>query len=284
MHTVILRGLAAVLLLLVLAACSPVDLLNATVPEDGYTVREDIAYGDDPRHRLDLYVPDHLDRPAPVVVFFYGGSWRNGDRGDYLFAAEALASRGLVTVVPDYRLYPDVTFPGFLSDGAIAVGWVGDRIAEYGGDPERIFLMGHSAGAYNAAMLALDPRYLAEAGVDRDVIRGMIGLSGPYDFLPLDTRVTRRVFGEAPDLPATQPISFVDDRAPPLLLLTGADDRTVRPRNSRSLASAANGAGGSAMLRIYQDVGHIGIVLALADGYRDGAPVLDDVAAFVDGR
>ena len=284
MHTVILRGLAAIVLLLVVAACSPVDLLNATVPDDGYTVREDIAYGDDPRHRLDLYVPDDLGRPAPVVVFFYGGSWRKGDRGDYLFAAEALASRGLVTVVPDYRLYPDVIFPGFLSDGAIAVGWVSDRIAEYGGDPERIFLMGHSAGAYNAAMLALDPRYLAEAGVDRNVIRGMIGLSGPYDFLPLDTRVTRRVFGEAPDLPATQPISFVDDRAPPLLLLTGADDRTVRPRNSRSLASAANEAGGSAMVRIYQDVGHIGIVLALADGYRDGAPVLDDVAAFVDGR
>lgn len=284
MHTVILRGLVALLLLLVLASCSPVDLLNATVPEDGYAAHQDVAYGDAARHRLDLYVPDGLDRPAPVVVFFYGGSWRNGDRGDYLFAAEALASRGFVAVVPDYRLYPDVAFPGFLADGAMAVGWVRDQIAGYGGDPGRIFLMGHSAGAYNAAMLALDPRYLADAGVDRSVVRGLIGLSGPYDFLPLDTRVTRRVFGGAPDLPATQPINFVDGGAPPMLLLTGADDRTVRPRNSRSLASAANGSGGSAMLRVYPDMGHIGIVLALAAGHRDGAPVLDDVAAFVDGR
>lgn len=276
-------GLAAWLPVL-LAACSPVDLLNATVPTDGYAVSEDHAYGPDPRHRLDVYVPDDLAGPAPVVIFFYGGSWTRGDRGDYLFAAEALVSRGYVAVLPDYRLYPDVAFPGFLDDSAQAVRWVRDSIAEHGGDPQRIFLMGHSAGAYNAAMLALDPDYLGAAGVDRGIVRGVIGLAGPYDFLPLDTRVTRRVFGDAPDLPATQPVSFADADAPPLLLLTGADDSTVRPRNSESLARAVSDEGGVAELRVYPDLGHIGIVLALADGQRGRAPVLDDMAAFIASR
>ena len=278
------RLAAAVLLALSLVACSPVDLLNATVPEDGFTVRQALAYGDDPRHRLDVYVPDELADPAPVVVFFYGGSWKRGEREDYLFAAEALVSRGYVTVVPDYRLYPDVAFPGFLHDGAEAVRWVRDSIGDHGGDPDRVFLMGHSAGAYNAAMLSLDPTYLAEAGVDRRIVRGMIGLAGPYDFLPLDVRTTRQVFGDAPDLQATQPVSFADGEAPPLLLLAGVDDTTVRPRNSESLAGAVVDSGGMADLRLYPDLGHIGIVLALADGQRDRAPVLEDVEAFIAGR
>ena len=278
------RLAAAALLPIVLAACSPVDLLNATVPEDGYSVSEGLAYGSGPRHRLDVYKPDDLAGPAPVVVFFYGGSWKRGDRGDYLFAAEALVSRGYVAVLPDYRLYPDVAYDGFLDDSAQAVRWVRDSIAAYGGDPNRIFLMGHSAGAYNAAMLSLDPRYLADAGVDRDIVRGMIGLAGPYDFLPLDTRTTRQVFGEAPDLAATQPVTFADACAPPLLLLTGADDTTVRPRNSEALARAVSDKGGDADLRVYPDLGHIGIVLALAAGQRGRAPVLDDLAAFVESR
>ena len=275
---------ALALLPVLLAACSPVDVLNATVPKDGYAVSEGLAYGPGPRHRLDVYVPDDLAGPAPVVVFFYGGSWKNGDRGDYLFAAEALVSRGYVAVVPDYRLYPDVAFPDFLDDGARAVRWVRESIAAYGGDPDRLFLMGHSAGAYNAAMLALDPDYLANAGIDRGAVRGVIGLAGPYDFLPLDTRTTRQVFGDAPDLPATQPVSFADGGAPPLLLLTGEDDTTVRPRNSESLARAMAAEGGEAELRVYPDLGHIGIVLALADGQRGRAPVLDDLDAFVAAR
>ena len=275
---------AALLLPVLLAACSPVDLLNATVSKEGYSISDGLAYGDGPRHRLDVYVPDDLAGPAPVVVFFYGGSWKNGDRSDYLFAAQALVSRGFVAVVPDYRLYPDAAFPEFLDDGALAVRWVRDSIAAHGGDPNRIFLMGHSAGAYNAAMLALDPGYLAGAGLDRGIVRGMIGLAGPYDFLPLDTRTTRQVFGAVPDLPATQPVSFADAGAPPLLLLAGADDTTVRPRNSESLARAVTEEGGTAHLRVYPDLGHIGIVLALAEGQRDRAPVLDDLEAFVAAR
>lgn len=280
----VLRCVLAALLPLLLGACSAADLLNATVPKEGYTLSEGIAFGDDPRHRLDVYVPDDLAGPAPVVVFFYGGSWSNGDRQDYLFVGEALASRGFVAVIPDYRLYPDVAFPDFLADSANAVRWVRESIAGHDGDPDRIFLMGHSAGAYNAAMLAVDPRYLAEAGVDRAVVDGVIGLAGPYDFLPLDTRVTRRVFGAAPDLLQTQPVTFVDGDTPPLLLVTGTDDTIVRPRNSESLAGLANGSGGSASLRFYPGIGHFRLVLSLADGYRGDAPVLDDVEAFIRGR
>lgn len=272
------------LLSLLLSACSAADLLNATVPKDGYTLSEGIAFGDDPRHRLDVYVPEGLTGPAPVVVFFYGGNWSDGDRGDYLFVGQALASRGFVAVLPDYRLVPETAYPGFLADGAMAVRWVRESISDHNGDPERIFLMGHSAGAYNAAMLTLDPRYLAEAGVDRGVIDGMIGLAGPYDFLPLNSGVTRRVFGNVADLEGTQPVTFVDDRAPPLLLLTGREDTTVRPRNSESLAGHVNQSGGSATLILYPEIGHVGLVLALADGHRDSAPALDDVEAFIRGR
>lgn len=264
-----------------LAACSPVDLLNATVPEDGYSVTTDIAYGDGARRRLDVYRPATAGEPAPVVVFFYGGSWRNGDRGDYRFVAQALVSEGLVAVLPDYRVYPEVVFPGFLEDGAAAIRWVRDSIAGYGGDPERIFLIGHSAGAYNAAMLAVDPRYLSAVGVDREAIAGFVGLAGPYDFLPLDTRITRRVFGGAADLSATQPVTFADSNAPPMLLLAGENDGTVYPRNSVSLSETTEERGGNAEVRLYPDLGHIGIVLALADGQRHRAPVLDDVAAFI---
>ena len=160
--------------LFVLSGCSPADLLNATIPSSGYTVDKDIAYGDGERHKLDIYIPDHPAAGHPVVVFYYGGRWENGRKDDYLFAAEAFASRGIITVVPDYRLYPQVHFPDFLDDTAAAFVWTHEHIAGYGGDTHNLFVIGHSAGAYNVAMLALDHRYLQAAGVR---VRGSAALS-----------------------------------------------------------------------------------------------------------
>ena len=239
-----------------------------------------IAYGPDARQKLDVYAPRRgagVSRPLPTILFFYGGSWNSGERGGYGFAARALAAQGFVVVVPDYRLVPAVRFPAFLEDGAAAVRWAEANTARYGGDGTRLVLIGHSAGAYNAAMLALDPRWLGPA---RAAVRGFVGLAGPYDFLPLDGPVTQAAFGAWPVPAETQPIHFANAGDPPTLLLTGADDSTVRSRNSEALAARLSAAGVPVEVRSYPGVGHIGIVTALARPFRGKAPVLADVAYF----
>jgi acetyl esterase/lipase len=263
-----------------IAGCGPAALLNALVPDDGYRVERDLAYGDAARQRLDLYLPDEAVAPAPVVVFFHGGRWEAGSKADYRFVGEALAARGFVVVIPDYRLYPEVRFPTFVEDGAAAVAWVRRNIGRFGGEPWQIHLMGHSAGAHIAALLALDRRYLATAGVEPGTLESFVGLAGPYDFLPLTDATLKRIFA-ADDLAATQPITFAEGSAPRALLLHGEDDRTVLPRNSQHLAAALEAAGSRAQLELYPDLDHLALVAALAAPLRWLAPVLDDVTAFL---
>jgi acetyl esterase/lipase len=264
-----------------LAGCSPVALVNGWVPSDTYRATTGIAYGSNGRHRLDIYGPRNTPASAPVIVFFYGGNWNHGERSDYLFVGEALAAKGYVAVLPDYRLYPEVRFPAFLEDGALAVRWTLENISRYGGDPGRVCLMGHSAGAYNAAMLALAPNYLSSAGVDARRLRGLVGLAGPYDFLPLTGSVSKAVFG-FPDTPiTTQPIHFATAAAPPALLVTGAQDDVVDPGNSRRLAARLRAQGVPARDIVYPNLGHRTLLGALAAPLRGLGPVLDDVAGFV---
>ncbi len=270
--------------LFALSACSPFTILNATVGDGGFTVHSGIRFGPEARHVLDVYVPKHRDGPLPVVVFFYGGSWRGGERADYLFAADALASRGYVAIVPDYRLFPDVRFPVFVEDGAKAVRWVLEHVADFGGDPDRLYLMGHSAGAHIAAMLTLDESYLAAEGVPENAIRGTIALAGPYAFYPSRTANVAPIFAHLADQNTARPIVFVDGDEAPMLLLHGADDDTVFVFNTVELSKAVRAAGGRARHIIYPDVGHFGILLALARPFRDIAPVLSDAAAFIDGQ
>jgi acetyl esterase/lipase len=264
-----------------LAGCTPASLLNAAVQRDGIAAERGIAYGDGPRRVLDVYRSTGAAGPHPLVVFLYGGSWRAGDRGLYAFVAAPLAGRGAVVVVPDYRLYPEVAFPGFLDDNAQAVAWAIAHAGELGADPHRVFIVGHSAGAYNAAMLALDPRWLAHAGLDRAQVAGVAGLAGPYDFLPITDPDIIPVFAPVADGPASQPVSYVDGQNPPLLLLAGDADRTVRPANTRSLAARVAAAGGPVQSRIYPGLSHVGIVTAFTPLLRWRAPVLDDVWRFI---
>lgn len=272
------------LLLAALAAgCTPsLGAFDTLAPRDSGVrrVARDVAYGEGSRRTLDLYAPDHATAPLPVIVFVYGGSWASGDKDDYEFAGAALASRGFLVAIPDYRLTPETRFPGFIEDCASAVGWVTDHAAACGGDGRRVVLVGHSAGAYNVMMLALASDYLRAAGVDTSVVRGAIGLAGPYDFLPFDVDATRNAFGQAPDPVLTQPIHFARAGAPPLLLLWGEDDTTVGPRNLESLARVQRAAGGGVETKIYPDVDHVEIMLALSRAFRERAPVLDDVTAF----
>lgn len=267
-----------------LAACSPLRTFNALVPKDRAELAErGAAFGSHPAHRLDIYRPvpqgagAALGKPLPIIFFIYGGSWQSGTREGYGFAARALAARGFVVAIPDYRLVPEVRFPAFLEDNALALRWVRSNAARLGGDPDRIVLVGHSAGAYNAAMLALNPRWL---GGDRRFVRGFAGLAGPYDFLPLSGPITTAAFGAAPDPRQTQPITFASAGDPPSLLLHGTRDTVVLPRNSQRLAERLRAQGVDARLKLYPGLGHVGIVTALARPFRGKAPVLDDIAGF----
>jgi acetyl esterase/lipase len=266
-----------------LSGCSPLALFDALGPRDkgGRLAVRDAAYGTDPRQRLDVFVPTVPVERAPVLVFFYGGSWSSGSKDDYAFAAQAFAAQGFVTVLPDYRLYPQSRFPDFLKDGAAAIAWVRDNIAAQGGDPNRIVLAGHSAGAYNAAMLGLDPEYLRQAGVDPRAVRAVAGLSGPYDFLPFDQKTSIEVFGQAPDPEATQPVSFAGAHSPPTFLATGDKDTVVKPRNTASLAALLRTARVPVQERIYEGLDHSDTLLALSVSFRRKAPVLAEMSAFL---
>ncbi|NRD88762.1 alpha/beta hydrolase [Sphingopyxis sp. BSNA05] len=261
------------------------DMVNNIVPgdSDARLLVQDQPYDDELGLGLNIWTPETLaDEPLPVVVFIYGGGWRAGAKDQYAFAGRALANRGYMVVLPDYRLFPNTRFPGFLEDSAKALAWVHDNIATHGGDPERIFLSGQSAGAYNAMMLALDRQWLGREGKTPDLIRGVAALAGPYDFYPFDSETTKQSFGEYPDPEMTQPVNFVRADAPPLWLSSGSNDTQVRPRNSRILRDRILAAGGDAEYVEYPDIDHLEIMMALAKPFRHKAPVLDDMVAFFD--
>jgi len=240
-------------------------------------------YGEHPRHRLDVYAPEGGAGGWPVLVFFYGGAWNSGRRRDYAWAARALAAQGFLVVAPDYRLHPEVVYPAFLEDAALAVRWAIEHAGRLGGDPARLSLAGHSAGAYIAAMLALDPSWLAAAGVAPGAVKAFAGLCGPYAFLPLDGPITTRTFGHVADLPATQPTSFARASAPAAFLATGENDHTVRPRNTRKLAKALREAGAVVEEQVYPGLDHAAPLLALSRPFRRKAPVLAQMTGFLRG-
>lgn len=271
-----------------LFGCSPAGLLNGASRLAGDSARlaaAGVPFGDDPRLKLDVWVPNGRSAASlPVIVFFYGGGWVSGERGDYGFAGRAFAARGFIAVVPDYRLVPEVRFPTFIEDGAKAIRWTRDHIAEFGGDPRRIAVSGHSAGAYNAAMLALDPHFLADAGVDPKTIRAAALLSGPYDFYPFAEERGRDALGAWPRPLETQPINFVRRDAPPMLLMHGTADTVVRPRNSQRLAAALTSAGATAELKLYPGKSHVDTIKSLSPLFRSSTSALADSIAFLNAH
>lgn len=270
------------------ASCSPLATFNAVAGGDPGARRSAVgmAYGPHPRQQLDIYRPSGApdDDGAPVVMFIYGGSWNAGSRQDYGFVGSALAARGFVTVIADYRLVPEVRFPAFLDDGALALAWVRDNIASHGGDPARIGLAGHSAGAYNAVMLGLDPRILGRAGVDPRLVKAVVGVSGPYDFHPWRSAEAEAALGAWPDPKATQPVNLVRRDAPPMLLLTGDQDTTVRLTNTTALAARLRAVGAPASSRIYPGLGHVDILTGMSRLLRQKGTALDDMDLFLKAR
>ena len=262
-------------------AVSIMDPFNLPAAMDGGTAKvvTDAAYGSGPRHKLDVYAPTEIGALAPVVFFIYGGGWSRGEKYEYQFVGQALASRGFVVVIADYRLYPEVAYPDFLYDNAAALSWVQDNIATYGGDPNRLFLAGHSAGAYNAVMLGLDSSFLREFGVTM-AIHGVAALSGPFDFYPFEYGEVRDVFGKAPNPEGTQPISLVTSEAPPMYLATGTTDPIVRMQNTERFAQKLKDSGVWVTTRYYEGFGHMEPVLAIGAMWRWRMPVLEDMVAF----
>jgi acetyl esterase/lipase len=235
------------------------------------------------RQTLDVWRPAGKDSAKrPVLIFWYGGGWVKGDRRAYAFAARAFAKAGFVVVVPDYRKVPVVRFPAFLQDGAEAVKWTRDHIADFGGDPARIAIAGHSAGAYTVAMLALDRRWLEAEGVDPGIVKAAIGLSGPYDFYPWTSPRSEAAMLGVADPAMTQPIHFARADAPPMLLVSGDKDTTVRPRNALHLAARLKALGAPVTLRIHPGLNHEDVVMALSKPFRGKAPVLAESIAFLD--
>ncbi|WP_411340635.1 alpha/beta hydrolase [Sphingopyxis sp. J-6] len=243
-------------------------------------------YGPGPRNMLNIWVPTGTQKTdrLPVIVWLYGGGWYSGARDDYGFAGRAFAKQGFIVVIPDYRIVPEGHWPDFLQDSAAAVAWTEKHIAAYGGDPGRIALAGHSAGAYNAVMLALDPQWMREAGSDASAIRGVAALAGPYDFLPFEKGGRADVaMGDIRPAERTQPIQFVRADAPPLWLGHGTADTVVRVRNSQNLAAAMQRAGGAATLRTYEGLSHNDLVMALTGPLAYKGPILAEATDFLRG-
>jgi acetyl esterase/lipase len=289
---------ALIVMGLLASACSPVNILNAVISDKGYRLNSGVAYGELPRQTLDIYTPNAAltskhesqdkttttsqaaHKGLPVVVFFYGGSWDSGDRASYKFIGEAITSQGFIAVIPDYRVYPEVLFPDFMQDPAQAAKWVKLHAAEFGGDPERVFLAGHSAGAHIAAMLVLDPEFLAQQASKPGDFAGMIGLAGPYDFLPLKSERLKTIFGDQEQRAKSQPINFVTGHNPPMLLMVGDKDGTVWPRNTYNLAAKIKAAGGPVEVAEFAGYGHIDMAAKLAKPLRD-LRMLETVTAFI---
>ena len=261
-----------------LSGCSPLGVLNGTVSSDGYKSTLNQAYGKQPRQRLDIHVPNQVAENADVVVFYYGGRWQKGNKEQYAFVADALTSKGIIAVLPDYRLYPDVDWRDFIQDGASAYQWVFENIAKYKGNPRRVFVMGHSAGAHIAAMVAADESLL-DKGTKRPC--GFVGLAGPYDFLPIRDADVIKVFSSAKDLKDTQPITFVNKNDPAMLLMHGKDDDSVQVGNTTRVAKRVRQVGGDVKTKIYDDVNHVDILISLSSTFRHVSPVLSDSVAFM---
>lgn len=273
------RSLAAALLALIATGCQSVGfgIANAGVPAPAASV----VYDRQRNLSLDIYRPAApANSPAPVVVFIYGGSWRSGERGQYRFVGQRLAQSGVLAIVADYRTFPRAVFPGFVEDAAGAVAWARAHAAEHGGDPQRLYVAGHSAGALIAALIGVDARYLAPHGMTPRDLAGVIGLSGPYDF---EIAGYEDVFGPEAQWPQAQPIHFVDGDEPPFLLVHGTGDQVVEAKDSQEMAGKLRNAGVRAELLWLPDAGHLAPLVAM---YRRGShpALLDAIRAFVGGR
>jgi len=266
------------LLLLLFSGCSPLRLLNNLSQENENVTLQEKSYGGSKRQQLDVYMPGTIVANSPVIVFFYGGSWKRGQKEKYGFVGHTLSSKGYVTVIPDYRLYPEVKFPAFIDDGAKVIAWVRNNLAQA---RNGVVVMGHSAGAHTAALLALDQTYLERQNLPKNIIRGMIGLAGPYGFNPLKYRSTRPIFADTKPIDMARPVTFACTAGSPLLLLHGNNDTVVVPDNSRKLKQQVERCGGSVEYLELPETGHYTIITGLSESFLKNKAILTPIDRFL---
>jgi acetyl esterase/lipase len=254
-------------------------MLSSLVSEGGLVVERDKAYGPHPRHTLDIYRAGRETPSSPLVLFYYGGGWTSGDRATYAFVGSALAANGVTTVVADYRLFPEVRFPAFCDDAALAYAWVHANVAGRGKRP--IILMGHSAGAHIAALITLDPVYRRAVASDYPAPAALIGLSGPYGFDPTTWNSTKAIFATAPSADKVRPVALAKNGGPPVLLIHGGADTVVEPVAAHMFEEALKKAQTPVIKRIYPNIGHSALIMTFAQPLRWRAPLLGDVLSFV---
>jgi acetyl esterase/lipase len=261
-----------------LAACNTLTLFNTFTPKDeALRVAHDVACGDDPRQKLDIYAPKGGAKDLPVLVFFYGGGWNSGSKADYVWMGRSLAALGYLVIIPDYRLVPQVFYPVFLEDNALAVKYVMSHAAAYGGDIRRLGVIGHSAGGYAAAMMALDPRYLHEPSP----IRVCVGIAGPYDFYPFDVQASKEAFGRWPTPAETQPITYARKLDTKFLLIQSRSDAVVGVHNAVNLDARLKTAGTDVTLKLYDGLTHPDTAAVFSIPFRGKAPLRADAAAWL---
>lgn len=270
---------------LVVSGCSYISLATVNLLSLGFDgkVVKDVEYGSMETQKLDLYLPESMqeDSALPVIVFLHGGAWRDGNKGLYRFVGATLASRGFVVVVPDYRKYPQVVFPAFVEDAAAAIAWTFETVEQYGGDPNNVFVSGHSSGAHMGALVLANRSYLADYDISPMQVSGFIGLAGPYSFTPQEQDIIE-VFGDMQDYSPMQIDTFVDGNEPPMLLLHGLDDRTVGRINIERLQPALENANIEVTSRFYKDTDHTSILANFSAPYQADSELLTDMMEFIE--
>lgn len=261
-----------------LAACNTLTLFNTFTPKDeARRVARDVSFGDDPRQKLDIYAPKGGGHDLPVLVFFYGGGWNSGSKADYVWMGHSLAALGYLVAIPDYRLVPQVLYPVFLEDNALAIQHVMAHAGAYGGDIRRLGMIGHSAGGYGAAMMALDPRYLGEGAP----LKVCVGIAGPYDFYPFDVPASKEAFGQWPRPEETQPVSYARKLDTRFLLMQSRADTVVGIHNAVNLDARLKTAGTDVTLKLYDGLTHPDTAAAFSVPFRKKAPLRADAAAWL---
>ncbi len=239
--------------------------LNAVASTAGLNVSTDQRYGPDARNVLDVYRPEgsRADATAPMLLFIHGGSWTNGSKNDYKFVGESFARAGYVTAVMNYRLAPVNRYPAYIQDAAQALKYLRVHAPELGGNPDALYVMGHSAGAFNAVELVDNARWLTEAGVPISAVKAVVGVAGPYDYdyRPLPSA---NAFPEGSNPADIMPSYHVRRDAPPHLLLVAGDDQVVEPPNAVKMEAALKAAGVPVTRTVLPRLDHYTIVGSLA--------------------
>ena len=278
----VLNLVCLIIVLFTLTGCQSTGLYlaNAANNEDGYISRNNITYGNETWQKMDIYYPEYSDTASPAIVFYYGGSWRKGDKEDYAFVANRFTREGYIVIIPDYVKYPSAVYPAFVEDAAAVSHWIASHASEYSIDISRLHLMGHSAGAHTGMMLLTDESYLAKYALGPEFYQCFIGIAGPYDFVP-GSRYYRKIFGPEERFPLMQATNYIDGSEPPMFLLTAGLDWLVADSNTEKVLEAVQQSGGQILTKTYPALGHMTIIGSLSDSLPIGSDVSNDILAFI---